>query len=176
MQNKTVFEDRLSRHRQIMNLFDKHPVLSVDSFVAPNASVIGDVMISDKASVWYNSVLRGDLNSIRVGAYSNIQDRAVLLTAKDNPFGLSASLEIGDYCSIGQGALLHACKIENDVSIGMGAVIGEGCVIEQGAIVGAGSVVPAGTRIGAGEYWKGSPAAFERAVTKDEKQLVTKRC
>eukprot|EP00299_Pterocystis_sp_00344_P003313 c1385_g1_i1.p1 GENE.c1385_g1_i1~~c1385_g1_i1.p1 ORF type:complete len:253 (+),score=45.46 c1385_g1_i1:1-759(+) len=173
LQDKFIFEEKISRHRQIMNLFDRHPHLSVDSFVAPSASVIGDVMVADRSSIWYNSVLRADLNSIRIGSYTNIQDRAVILTAKDNPHGLSAAVQIGDYVTIGQGALLHACQIHRESMIGMGAVIGEGCIIEEGAIIGAGAVVPAGTRVPSMEYWAGNPAKYVRKVTKEEKGYIT---
>ena len=155
-----------------MNLYDKHPVVAVDAFVAPSASVIGDVKIADKASVWYNCVLRGDLNGIRIGAYSNIQDRSVLLTSKDNPNGLAAGCEVGDYVTIGQGSMLQACKVEGFSMIGMGAVVGEGSVVEEHSIVGPGSVVAPGTLVPSGEYWAGNPAKFVRKIDADEKAYI----
>merc|ERR1711998_718058 len=172
MNGKFHFEEKLSRHRQIMNLYDKHPTLAVDSFVAPSAAVIGDVKVADKASVWYNCVLRGDMNYIRVGAYSNIQDQSVLLTAKDNPNGLGAGVKVGDYVTVGQGSMLHACKVESQTMLGMGTVVGEGSVIGENVITAPGTVVPPGTLIPAGEYWAGNPATCVRKIDEDEKSYI----
>jgi carbonic anhydrase/acetyltransferase-like protein (isoleucine patch superfamily) len=155
-----------------MNLYDKHPTLAVDAFIAPSASVIGDVKVADKSSVWYNCVLRGDINYIRVGAYTNIQDRTVLLTSKDNPNGLGAGVEVGDFVTVGQGSLLHACKIESSTMLGMGTVVGEGCVVQENCITAPGTVLPPGTLVPAGEYWAGNPAKFVRKIDTDEKTYI----
>eukprot|EP00301_Raphidiophrys_heterophryoidea_P024414 c7921_g1_i1.p1 GENE.c7921_g1_i1~~c7921_g1_i1.p1 ORF type:complete len:256 (-),score=73.53 c7921_g1_i1:152-868(-) len=173
MQDKFIFEEKISRHRQLMNLYDKFPEVAVESFVAPNAALIGDVKISDRSSVWYNCVLRGDLNAIRVGAYSHIQDRAVITTTKDNPLGIPAIVEIGDYVIVGPGAIIHGGKVGRESHVGAGAIIGEGSVLGEHVIIADGAVIPPGTVVPEGQYWAGNPAAYVRDVTKDEKEHVT---
>lgn len=147
-----------------MNLFDKRPAVSVDSFVAPNASLIGDVELNDKSSVWYGAVLRADVNRIKVGAVTNIQDRAVVTVAKENPDGFPTSTTIGNYVSVGHGAVLSACTVEDEVIIGPGAIVLDGALVEKNAIVEAGTVVPPGRRVPSGQIWAGNPATFVRNV------------
>ena len=105
--------ERIARHRPVMNLYDKRPVLAADVFVAPNASVIGDVLCYDKSSVWYGAVIRGDKNKVRIGRVTSILDRAVLNTvgksAVDN--GFPSDLNIGSYVMVGQGSVLTSCII-----------------------------------------------------------------
>ena len=168
LQNNHIFKEKFSRHRSIMNIYNKYPDIAEDAFIAPSASVIGDVKIANASSIWYNCVLRGDLNGIRIGSFTNIQDRTVLITSKDNPHGLPASIVIGDFVTIGHGAIIQACTIERESLIGMGAIIGEGCHIETNAMIAAGSVVPNGVRIPSGELWAGNIAKFVRKLTPDE--------
>eukprot|EP00298_Acanthocystis_sp_HF-20_P022521 c30498_g1_i1.p1 GENE.c30498_g1_i1~~c30498_g1_i1.p1 ORF type:complete len:240 (+),score=116.12 c30498_g1_i1:52-771(+) len=171
MQDKYMFKEKLSRHRQIMNLYDRHPSVSNDSWVAPSASVIGDVTVSSQATVWYNAVVKGDLNGIRIGSFSNIQDRAVLVSAADDHHhGSTTSIDIADHVTIGQGAILHSCKIGQDSVIGVSAIIGEGAQIGEGSVVAPATVVPPGVHIPAGQYWAGNPAKFVRAVTQAERE------
>lgn len=103
----------IARHRPVMNLFDKRPVLAADVFVAPNASVIGDVLCYDRSSVWYGAVVRGDKNKVRIGRVTSILDRAVLCTVTkagvDN--GFPSDLNIGSYVTVGQGSVLTSCTI-----------------------------------------------------------------
>jgi gamma-carbonic anhydrase len=164
----TSFREKFSRHRQIMNLFNKRPYLANDSFVAPCASVIGDVTIGDKSSVMYGSVVRGDLNAVYIGAVTNVQDRVVITTAKSLDSGFPATVTIGNFCSIGHGAVLHSCSVLDQARIGMGAVLEEGSLVESGSIVEAGSVLPAGARVPPGQLWAGNPAAFVRDLDEDE--------
>ena len=141
------FRETWSRHRKLMNLYNKRPVVAVDTFVAPNASVIGDVNIGDKSSVWYGAVIRGDVNKIQIGSLTNIQDRVVVHASKPNKDGgFPTTTTIGDYVTIGHGAVLSSCVIENNVLIGPNALILDGALVESNSIVEPGSVVPPGRR------------------------------
>ena len=147
MGDHVSFRETWSRHRKLMNLYDKRPVVAADSFVAPNASVIGDVNIGDKTSIWYGAVIRGDVNKITIGSMSNIQDRVVIHAAKPNKDGgFPTTTTVGDFVSIGHGAVLSSCVIEHNVLIGPNALILNGSLVETGSIVEPGSVVPPGRR------------------------------
>ena len=138
------------------------PSAASSSFVAPSAAVIGSVTLADKSSIWYGAVVRGDLNSVKIGASSNVQDRAVLTTAS------SSALTIGKNVTIGHGALLESCSVGDDVLIGQGAIVQAGAAVEGKNIVAAGAVVLPGTRVPAGQLWAGNPAKFIREVTPEE--------
>lgn len=135
------------------------PVIGEGCFLASNASIIGDVVIGDECSIWFNTVLRGDVNSIRVGDRVNIQDGSVLHTLYQK-----STIEIGNDVSIGHNVVLHGCRIEDYALIGMGAVVMDNAVVGEGALVAAGSVVLSNTRIGAHEMWAGAPAKFVKMV------------
>jgi carbonic anhydrase/acetyltransferase-like protein (isoleucine patch superfamily) len=168
----------LSRHRQIMNLVDKKPIISPEiQFIAPNAAIIGDVAIGALSSVWYGAVIRGDVNKVVIGERTNVQDRAVIHVASGggNP-DKAVPTFVGNDVTIGHGAILHACAIEDQAVVGMGAVVLDGSRIEHGAILGAGSVLTAGTVVPAGQVWLGSPARFARPVTAEEKQQFANQC
>lgn len=168
----------MSRHRQIMNLIDKKPIVSPDvKFIAPNASIIGDVTIGSGSSVWYGAVVRGDVNKIVIGERSNIQDRAVLHVASSGgEEGREAPTFIGNDVTIGHAAIVHACVIQDRAVIGIGSILLDKCHVEPGAVVAAGSVVTPGTIIGAGEIWVGSPARRLREVTEAEAEVYATRC
>jgi len=162
------FKEKFCRHRQVMHLFDKHPYLATDSWVAPNAAVIGDVQIGDKSSVWYGCVLRGDQNSIKIGAMTNIQDRTVIHTAKSLASGFPATATIGNYVTIGHGSTIYSSTIMDESVIGIGCVLDADTLVESHAMLAAGSVVPSGTRIPSGQLWGGNPAKFVRDLTEEE--------
>lgn len=130
--------------------------------MAPSAAVIGKVSLAEKSSVWYGAVVRGDLNSVVIGANTNVQDRAVLTTAP------SSSLAIGKNVTIGHGALLTSCSVGDDVLIGQGAIVQEGAKVEGKCIVAAGAVVLPSTLVPTGQLWAGNPAKFVRNVTPEE--------
>ncbi len=132
-------------------------------FVAPNATVIGDVVLGPKSSVFYGAVLRGDIHEIRVGEGSNIQDNAVVHLA-DN-FGAY----IGAWCTIGHSAIVHACTVEDECLIGMGATVLDGARIGRQSIIGANSLVPQGMIVPPGSMVYGSPAKVVRPLREDEK-------
>jgi len=144
------------------------------AFVAPNASVIGEVLMLDQSSVWYGAVVRGDKSKVKIGAVSSIQDRAVITTVSKLDSGFPSDVDIGDYVTVGQGAVLTSCVIGHKVSIGAGAIIQEGVVVEQNSIVAAGSVVLADTLIPSGQLWAGNPAKYIRDISEEEGQNFEK--
>lgn len=146
------------------------PTIGERVYVDDFCSIIGDVVIGDDCSVWPMAAIRGDMNSIRIGARSSIQDGAVLhITHKnaDNPNG--HPLNIGDEVTIGHKAVLHGCTIHNHSLIGIGAIVLDGAVIEKEVIVGAGCLVPPGKCLKSGYVYKGNPATKARAITEKER-------
>lgn len=136
-----------------------NPIIGNDCFLADNATVIGDVVIGDECSIWFNTVLRGDVNSIHIGNRVNIQDGTVLHTLYQK-----STIEIGNDVSIGHNVTLHGCKIRDLALIGMGAVVMDDAEVGEGALVAAGSVVLSKTKIGPNELWGGAPAKFIKMV------------
>ena len=143
------------------------PQIPATCFVDSSAQIIGDVWLGEHASVWMNAVLRGDVHSIRVGHYSNIQDCSVLHGMKEK-FGVS----VGDYVTVGHSVTLHGCTIEDRCLIGMGCVILNGARIGSGSIVAAGSLVPEGTVVDPNSLWVGSPAKFHRRLDEKDQEMI----
>ena len=135
------------------------PKIGRDCFLAKNASIIGDVTMGDECSIWFNTVLRGDVNTITIGNRVNIQDGSVLHTLYQK-----STIEIGDDVSIGHNVTIHGAKILDFALIGMGAVVMDDAEVGEGAIVAAGSVVLSRTKIGPNEMWAGAPAKFIKMV------------
>jgi carbonic anhydrase/acetyltransferase-like protein (isoleucine patch superfamily) len=129
------------------------PKIGNDCFLAENATVVGDVVMGDNCSVWFNAVLRGDVNSIRIGNNVNIQDGAVLHTLYQK-----SVVEIGDNVSVAHNAVIHGAKIESNVLIGMGAIVMDHAVIGSNSIIAAGAVVLSNTVVPSGTVWGGNPA------------------
>ncbi|MDR2791408.1 MAG: gamma carbonic anhydrase family protein [Tannerellaceae bacterium] len=137
----------------------KMPRMGAGCFLAETAALIGDVEMGDECSVWYGAVIRGDVNTIRIGNGVNIQDGAVLHTLYEK-----SVIEIEDEVSIGHNVTIHGAKIKRGALIGMGSVVLDGAVVGAGAIVAAGSVVLSGTEIPAGAIYAGVPARFVKEV------------
>lgn len=144
---------------------DKYPQIADSAFVAPSADIIGDVIIDEDCSIWFGAVLRGDENCIKVGRGTNIQDNSTVHITADK-----YSTEIGEYVTIGHGAIVHACKVGNHCLIGMGAIILDGVEVGDYTIIGAGSMVTGGKKIPSGVLVVGSPAKVIRELTEDEKR------
>lgn len=140
-----------------------HPTIHDEAFIAPTAVVIGDVVIGAGSGIWFNCVLRGDVHEIRIGERTNIQD-GTIVHVTGGRFGTY----IGSGITIGHGAILHACRLEDDCFIGMGAVLLDGAVVESGAMVAAGAVVTPGKRVKAGELWAGNPARLLRPLSPED--------
>jgi len=139
------------------------PRIDPTAFVAPGARLIGDVEIGPEASIWYNCVLRGDVNAIRVGARSNIQDGTVLHVDSPEP-GHPAGYPtlIGEEVLIGHLAMVHGCILRDRAFVGLGAIVMDGCEIEGDAMLAAGAMLTPGKRIPAGQLWAGRPAKYVR--------------
>lgn len=135
------------------------PVIGEGCFLAANAVIVGDVVIGNDCSIWFSTVLRGDVNSIRIGNGVNIQDGSVLHTLYEK-----STIEIGDHVSVGHNVVLHGCHIRDYALIGMGAVVMDDAEVGEGALVAAGSVVLSKTKIGPNELWAGCPAKFVKMV------------
>jgi carbonic anhydrase/acetyltransferase-like protein (isoleucine patch superfamily) len=174
LQGEYGFKEQISRHRTIMPFYEKKPQIGNNVFVAPSAAVIGDVSIGHKSSIWYGTVLRGDVNSISIGSETNIQDNTLVHVAKTNVSGNVAPTFIGDRVTVGHNAVLHACTVEDEVLVGMGATLLDGVVVEKGAIVAAGALVTQNTRVPAGQIWAGSPAKFLRNLSGEERSFLAK--
>jgi carbonic anhydrase/acetyltransferase-like protein (isoleucine patch superfamily) len=142
------------------------PKLGRDVFLAPNATVIGDVELDDEANVWFGAVLRGDCGMIRIGARTNVQDLACIHMTT----GVSHAI-VGADVTIGHGAILHGCKVGDRCLIGMGSILLDNCEIGAGSVVGAGALVTVGTIVPPGSLIFGNPARVKRAVTAAEAQL-----
>jgi len=135
-----------SKHRMKLPLYDLEP-RTENNWIAPSATIIGEVQVRRFASIWYNAVVRGDINKVEVGNFSSIGENTVLHTAPSLPTGMQAKLTIGRNCTIGSNCTLYSCQIGDDVFIGDKVVILEGAVVEKGAQILAGSVVPPGRLI-----------------------------
>ncbi len=146
------------------------PDIGRDCFLAENATVIGDVTMGDECSVWFNTVLRGDVNTITIGNRVNIQDGSVLHTLYQK-----STIEIGDDVSIGHNVTIHGAKIHDYALIGMGAVVMDDAEVGRGAIVAAGSVVLSRTKIGEGELWGGAPAKFIKMVDPEQSREINRK-
>jgi carbonic anhydrase/acetyltransferase-like protein (isoleucine patch superfamily) len=149
--------------KQLDRFLSKIPTIGKGVYIARGAAVLGDVTLGDYSSVWYNAVLRGDINRIAVGHHSNVQDNAVLHLADDFP------CIIGNYVTIGHSAVVHACTVGDEVLVGMGAVILDGAEIGRQSLIGAKALVTQGTKIPAGSLVLGAPAKVVRVLTKEER-------
>lgn len=170
---KYGFREELNRHRAVLGLFEKKPVIGSGAFVAPTAAVVGDVRVGEQASIFYGSVIKADTGSISIGARSNVQDGSTIRTAAA---GLhepeAANTVIGADVTIGHAASLHGCTVEDEALIGMGATLQHGVVVQKGAMVAAGAVVEHGTVVPSGEIWGGSPAKFLRKLKPEEASFL----
>ena len=146
------------------------PQFGKDCFLAENATIIGDVVMGDGCSIWYNAVLRGDVNSIRIGNHVNIQDGSVLHTLYQK-----SVVEIGDYVSIGHNVTVHGAKIDNYALIGIGATLLDHAEVGEGAIVAAGSLVLSNTKIPPYTLWGGVPAKFIKDVEPEQTNEMNRK-
>lgn len=153
-----------SFHRGIIRGFGgKRPVVDASAFVADNATVIGDVTIGARASIWFGAVLRGDVFHIRIGDETSIQDNSVIHVTHSQ-----YATQVGRRCTVGHGVTLHGCTVGDLCIVGMGATILDQAVVGDRCIVGAGALVTPGTKIPAGHLAVGSPARVKRQLTDEE--------
>jgi len=147
----------------VLSYRDRLPKIAGDVFIAPTASVIGNVEIGSRSSIWFGTVVRGDVNEIRIGDNTNIQDNSVIHVTRN---GLGTY--IGSGVTVGHMAILHACTLEDGSFVGMGAKLLDGVIVETDAMVAAGALVTMGKRVKRGELWAGSPARCLRRLTPEE--------
>ncbi|MEO6771452.1 MAG: gamma carbonic anhydrase family protein [Kofleriaceae bacterium] len=152
----------------MIRTFDGHaPMLGRGVFLAETCAVIGDTVIGDSSSIWYATVLRGDVMPIRIGARTSIQDGTIVHVTS----GFSGTT-IGDDCTVGHAAIIHACTVEDACLIGMGAILLDGVVIGRGSLVGAGALVTPGTVIPPGSLVLGAPAKVKRPINDTERAQI----
>jgi carbonic anhydrase/acetyltransferase-like protein (isoleucine patch superfamily) len=146
-----------------------HPKIGNNCFLADNATIVGEVVMGDNCSMWFNAVVRGDVNSITIGNNTNIQDGAVVHCTYQK-----AATVIGNQVSIAHNAVVHGCTIEDNVLIGMGAIIMDHAVVKTGAIVAAGAIVLQHTVIEAGSIYAGNPAKLIKKVSPEQTEMITR--
>ena len=146
------------------------PQIGADCFLAENATIVGDVVVGNGCSIWFNAVLRGDVNSIRIGNHVNIQDGSVLHTLYEK-----STVEIGDYVSVGHNVTIHGAKIDNYALIGMGTTLLDYAEVGEGAIVAAGALVLSNTKIPPYTLWAGVPAKFVKNVEPEQTNEINRK-
>lgn len=146
------------------------PQIGEDCYLSENATVVGDVVIGNYCSIWFNAVLRGDVNSIRIGNNVNIQDGSVLHTLYQR-----STIEIGDYVSVGHNVTIHGARVDDYALIGMGSTLLDNAVVGKGAIVAAGALVLSNTVIEPYTLWAGVPAKFVKKVSPEQSQELNKK-
>ena len=146
------------------------PQIGEDCYLAENATVVGDVIMGNGCSIWFNAVLRGDVNSIRIGNHVNIQDGAVLHTLHQK-----STIEIGDYVSVGHNVTIHGATVKDYALIGMGATVLDGAVIGEGAIIAANALVLSNTIVEPNTIWAGVPAKMVKKVDPQQSQEINQR-
>ncbi|RQO67925.1 gamma carbonic anhydrase family protein [Pedobacter sp. KBW06] len=153
----------------ILPVKDKHPKWDENCFIAPNATIVGDVVMGKNCSVWFNAVIRGDVNSITIGDDSNIQDGAVIHATY-----LKAATVIGNRVSVGHNAIVHGCTLKDHILVGMGAIIMDNAVVEPYCIIAAGAVVLENTQCESGYIYAGTPAKKIKPITEEQRALLNK--
>jgi len=146
-----------------------YPKISNKAFIAPSSSIIGDVEIGEESGIWFNCVIRGDVEPIKIGKRTNIQDGSVIHVTRGG-----FPTNIGDNVTIGHMALIHAATIHDNAFIGMGAIVMDGVIVETNGWVAAGSLVTNNKIVRSGEIWAGSPAKFFRKLTQEELDYIPK--
>lgn len=152
-----------------LSIWGKTPRIDPTAFVAPGAKLIGDIEIGPEASIWYNCVLRGDVNRIRIGARTNIQDGTIIHVDSPKP-GSEGGLPtlIGEEVLIGHLAMVHGCILRDRAFVGLGAIVMDGCEIESDAMLAAGAMLTPGKKIPSGQLWAGRPAKYVRELSQEQ--------
>jgi carbonic anhydrase/acetyltransferase-like protein (isoleucine patch superfamily) len=153
----------------ILPVKDKSPKWGSDCFIAENCTIVGDVSMGNNCSVWFNTVIRGDVNSITIGDYTNIQDGTVIHATY-----LKAATTIGSYVSIGHNALVHGCTLKDHVLVGMGAIVMDHAVVEEFVIIGAGAIVLENTICESGYLYAGIPAKKIKPISDEQREMLKK--
>jgi carbonic anhydrase/acetyltransferase-like protein (isoleucine patch superfamily) len=144
-----------------------HPKIAASAFIEESAQVVGDVVVGEHASIWFNAVVRGDVNYVRIGRETNVQDGSVL-----HVFIGAHPLILGDRVTVGHAVTLHGCTIEDECLIGMGAIVLNGARVGRGSMIAAGAVVTEGTQIEPGSLYAGVPAKMKRSLDAEALQVI----
>jgi carbonic anhydrase/acetyltransferase-like protein (isoleucine patch superfamily) len=155
------------KHATILPFEGKMPQIDSSAIITPNVSIIGDVEIGARSNIWFGCVLRGDVNEIRVGEDTNIQDCTVIHVATHGQGSY-----IGNRVTIGHSALIHACTIEDDAFVGMQACVMDGAKLEKGAMLAAGALLTPGKTVPSGQLWAGRPARYVRDLNDDDRKTM----
>ncbi len=161
--------------KNLLKYKDKFPKIEKNVFLADGAYIIGDVKVGENSSIWYNSIIRGDVNFIIIGKNCNIQDGTIIHVSS---YGFSARGKkgsptiIGDNVTIGHNATIHACEIGDYCLIGMGSVVLDQSILEEKSFIAAGAVVTPGSRVKSKQLWAGNPAKFVRNISDIEEKLL----
>ncbi|GBF49778.1 carbonic anhydrase/acetyltransferase [Leptospira ryugenii] len=147
----------------------KTPLIADSAWIAPSADILGDVSIGEESSIWFQCVLRGDVNYIRIGKHVNIQDHTLVHVSRN-----LYPVLIGDYVSIGHSAVIHACTLKDHSFVGMGATVMDDVELGEWSFVGAGALVPPGKKIPPGVLLMGSPAKIVRDISDKEREIITR--
>lgn len=153
----------------------KAPRIHESAFVAPGARIVGDVEIGPEASIWYNCVLRGDINRIVIGARSNLQDGAIVHVEGPRPGAEGLPTIVGEDVLVGHMAILHGCVVEERAFVGMGAIVMDDCRLGAGAMLAAGAMLTPGKTVPEAQLWTGRPAAFRRELTGREREAMARQ-
>ena len=146
----------------IKSVNGKHPQIPDDCYIAENATIVGDVVMGEECSVWFNAVIRGDVHFIKMGKKVNVQDGAVIHATY-----LTSPTTIGNNVSIGHNAIVHGCTIHDNVLIGMGSIVMDDCIVESNSIIAAGAVVTKGPLVEGGSIYAGIPAKKVKSISKE---------
>ncbi|ETN10960.1 hypothetical protein F442_06954 [Phytophthora nicotianae P10297] len=169
LEGKFTYTEHLNPSTRAVKNLGRSPKFEEGVFVAPNASVIGDVKVGKGSSIWYNATVRGDVNHITIGENTNIQDQAVVHVAKIHK---DIPTKIGSNVTVGPAAIVHACTIQDHCIIGTGAQVLDGAVVGAKSIITAGSIVTKGKQVPSGQLWSGVPARYLRDLTAEETQFM----
>ena len=153
----------------ILPVKDKNPKWGSDCFIAENCTIVGDVTMGKNCSVWFNAVIRGDVNSITIGDFTNIQDGVVIHATY-----IKAATIIGSYVSIGHNALVHGCTLKDHVLVGMGAIVMDNADVQEFVIIAAGAVVLENTICESGYLYAGIPAKKIKPITEEQREMLKK--
>ena len=153
----------------ILPVKDVHPKWGENCFIAPNATIVGEVRMGNNCSVWFNAVIRGDVNYISIGDDTNIQDGAVVHATY-----LKAATTIGNRVSVGHNAIVHGCTFKDHILVGMGAIIMDNAIVEEYTIIAAGSVVLENTHCETGFIYAGTPAKKIKPITEEQRVLLNR--
>lgn len=151
-----------------------YPKISEKAFIAPNATIIGDVEIGDYSSVWPGVVIRGDVNIIRIGKRTNIQDGTIIHVTRPSIAGNKGQTIIGDNITIGHAATLHACSLEDECFVGMSATVLDNAIVKTGGMLAAGALLTPNKELATGELWAGNPAKLMRELKQVERDFIPK--